>query len=30
MLLDKDIIADVTICGVLDSFTYDGKTTRLN
>ncbi len=30
MLLDKDIIADVTICGVLDSFTYDGKTQQLN
>jgi microcompartment protein CcmK/EutM len=26
LLLDKEIIADVTICGVLDSYTYDGKT----
>ena len=26
MLLDKEIIADLTICGVLDSFTYDGET----
>ncbi len=29
MLLDKKIIADITIAGVLDSFTYDGKTTEL-
>ncbi|GHS92632.1 hypothetical protein AGMMS50276_00960 [Synergistales bacterium] len=26
MLLDKEIIADLTICGVLDSYTYDGET----
>jgi microcompartment protein CcmK/EutM len=26
MLLDKEIIADLTICGVLDSCTYDGET----
>ncbi|MDR2661483.1 MAG: EutN/CcmL family microcompartment protein [Treponema sp.] len=24
---DKDLIADVTICGVLDSFTIDGRQT---
>ena len=30
MFLGKDVIADVTICGVLDSFTYDGKTSRFN
>ena len=26
MLLDEQIIADLTICGVVDSYTYDGKT----
>ena len=26
MLLDEEIIADLTICGVLDSYTYDGET----
>jgi microcompartment protein CcmK/EutM len=26
MMLDKNIIADLTICGVLDSYTYDGHT----
>ena len=26
MLLGEQIIADLTICGVLDSYTYDGKT----
>jgi len=26
MMLDKEIIADLTICGVLDSYTYDGET----
>jgi len=25
MLMDDDIIADLTICGVLDSYTYDGR-----
>ena len=29
MLLGKEIIADFTIAGVLDRFTYDGKTTEL-
>lgn len=29
MFLDPDIIADLTICGVLDSYTYDGTTTQL-
>ena len=29
MLLDKDIIADVTICGVLDSITYEGNTRKI-
>jgi len=27
MLLDKEIIADITICGVIDSYTYEGETT---
>ena len=27
MMLDEEIIADLTICGVVDSYTYDGKTT---
>ena len=26
MMLDKDVIADLTICGVLDSYTYNGET----
>jgi microcompartment protein CcmK/EutM len=30
MLLDKEIIADLTICGVLDSITYNGKTEKMN
>jgi len=30
MVLDKEIIGDITILGVLDSFTYDGKTTQIN
>ena len=25
---DRDVIADATICGVLDHFSVDGKTTR--
>ena len=27
LLCDADIIADITICGVLDTVTLDGKTT---
>ena len=27
MLLDKEIIADLTICGVIDSYTCNGETT---
>ena len=30
VFLDKEIIADLTICGVLDSFTCDGETKRFN
>ena len=30
MFLDPDIIADLTICGVIDRYTYAGDTTRLN
>ena len=30
MMLDKDIIVDLTICGVLDSYTYDGETTKFS
>ncbi|MEG0256980.1 MAG: EutN/CcmL family microcompartment protein [Christensenella sp.] len=30
MFLGKDIIADLTICGVVDRYSYEGKTTRLN
>lgn len=30
MFLDKEIIADLTICGILDSYTYNGKTTEFN
>ena len=26
MMMGEEIIADLTICGVLDSYTYDGKT----
>ena len=26
MLLDEKIVADLTICGVVDSYTYDGVT----
>ena len=26
MILDKEIIADLTICGVVDGYTYDGET----
>ena len=26
MLLDKEIIADLTICGVVDRYTYEGET----
>ena len=28
MLINKEIIADVTICGVLDHFYYDGEMIR--
>ncbi len=30
MFLDKDIIADLTICGVIDSFSYGGKNTQVH
>lgn len=30
MFLDPDIIADLTICGVVDHYTYAGRTTQLN
>ena len=30
MLLDKEIIADLTICGVLDSYTYEGETRKFS
>lgn len=29
MMMDKNIIADLTICGVLERYTYDGQTTEL-
>ena len=29
LLEDDELIADLTICGVLDHFSYDGKTVRL-
>lgn len=29
LLCDKNIVADVTIAGVIDRFTYGGKTTKL-
>ena len=28
MILDKEIIADLSICGVVDSYTYDGETAK--
>ncbi len=30
MMLDKDIIADLTICGVLDSITYENEMKQLS
>ncbi len=30
VFLQDDMIGDLTICGVIDSYTYDGKTTELN
>ena len=30
MMLGKEIIADLTICGVLDSYTYAGETTKFS
>ena len=30
MMLDKDIIADLTICGVIDYVSYDGTTEKYN
>lgn len=29
MLKDEEVIADLTICGVLDHFSYDGQTVHL-
>ena len=29
LLEDKKVIADITICGVLDHFSFDGETVRL-
>ncbi|MDR3353738.1 MAG: EutN/CcmL family microcompartment protein [Synergistaceae bacterium] len=26
MIMGKDVIADLTICGILDSYTYEGET----
>jgi microcompartment protein CcmK/EutM len=28
MILDEAIVADFTICGVIDHYTYDGNTTK--
>jgi len=28
MIGDREIIADVTVCGVIDSYTWQGKTVR--
>ena len=30
MLLDEEIVADLTICGVVDSCTYDGETAKFS
>ncbi len=30
VFLHKEIIGDLTICGVIDSFSYEGKNTALN
>ena len=30
MFLGTQIIADLTICGIIDRYTYAGKTTQLN
>ena len=30
MLKDDEVIADLTICGVLDHFSFDGKTVHLD